>query len=234
MRILIIEDDLDLSATLGDYLEVVGHEADFAYDGHAGTRIASTSSFDGIVLDLGLPGIDGLEVCRRIRAGQKGSVPILILTARDLLEDKLAGFAAGADDYLLKPFEMQELVVRLEALQRRARGTHDSGIIQVADLVIEPKLGRISRAGDVIELHRIGVELLTILARESPRLVPRDEIEQRIWGGESPDRDLLRSHLYLVRQVVDRPYGVPLIQTVRGRGLRLVDPSQLTPLDPGE
>ncbi len=226
MRILIIEDDLDLAATLGDYLEVVGHEADYAYDGHAGLRIASTSTFDVIVLDLGLPGLDGLEVCRRIRAGQNGAVPILILTARDLLEDKLAGFAAGADDYLLKPFQMEELVVRLEALQRRASGAHASDTLQVADLVIQPSLGRISRAGKEIELHRIGVQLLTILARESPRLVPRDALERGIWGGESPDRDLLRSHLYLVRQVVDRPFDVPLIQTVRGRGLRLVDPGE--------
>ncbi len=228
MRVLVIEDDLDLAATLGDYLEAVGHEVDFAYDGHAGVQIASSSRFDAIVLDVGLPGIDGLEVCRRIRQAEVEAVPILMLTARDLLQDKLAGFDAGADDYVLKPFEMAELVVRLAALDRRAKRVPTDETLRIADLVIQPTLGTISRAGQPLELHRIGVELLTILARRSPRLVPRDELEYAIWGGDSPDRDLLRSHLYLVRQVVDRPFATPLIQTVRGRGLRLVDPTGAT------
>ena len=123
---------------------------------------------------------------------------------------------------------MAELLVRLEALQRRARGLGggDGEVLQVADLVIEPALGRIRRAGKRLELHRIGEQLLTVLARESPRIVSRTELERSIWGSETPDRDLLRSHLYLVRQTVDRPFDVPLLHTVRGRGVRLAAPEE--------
>ena len=221
---LLIEDDVDLAATVGDYLTAKGHATDFAYDGLGGLNLAGKHEHDVVVLDLGLPGLDGLEVCRSLRGAGRSDLPVLMLTARDTLEDKLQGFEAGADDYLLKPFAMAELLVRLEALHRRSQGTVGEPALRVADLEIEPALGRVTRAGQRLELHRIGELLLTVLARESPRIVTREELERAIWSEETPDRDLLRSHLYLVRQIVDRPFDVPLIQTVRGRGIRLAPP----------
>ncbi|MEM7305425.1 MAG: response regulator transcription factor [Planctomycetota bacterium] len=224
MRLLLIEDDADLSATVAEYLEAKGHTAELAYDGLTGLHLASRDGFDVVVLDLGLPGLDGLELCRSVRRSARRDVPILMLTARDTLEDKVLGFEAGADDYLLKPFEMTELLVRLEALHRRASGTVGDEVLRVGDLVVDPGQGRISRAGRSLTLHRIGAEIVTILARESPRIVSREELEQAIWGANTPDRDLLRSHLYLVRQVLDRPFATPLLHTVRGRGVRLAPP----------
>ena len=225
MHLLLIEDDVDLAATIGEYLEAKGHTVDFGYDGLTGLHLASDGQHDGLILDLNLPGLDGLEVCRGLRKASH-AVPILMLTARDTLEDKVAGFEAGADDYLLKPFEMRELLVRLEALHRRAKGENSQETLRVGDLVIEPSLGRITRAGKRLELHRIGESLLILLARASPHIVSRADLETAIWGAETPDRDLLRSHLYLVRQIVDKPFAHPLIHTVRGRGVRLVAPEQ--------
>ena len=220
MRMLLIEDDVDLAATTAEYLAARGHEVEFAYDGRTGLQLATMGLFDCIVLDLALPAMDGLEVCRTLRRESREQ-PILMLTARDTLEDKLKGFEAGADDYLVKPFELAELVARVGALQRRAQGPAEGKSLRVGDLVIEPSLGRASRNGQPLALHRIGMEILTLLARASPHMVAREELERAIWGSGALDRDLLRSHLYLIRRAVDRPFDLPLLHTIRGRGVRL-------------
>lgn len=226
MRLLVIEDNPDLVANLCDFFEARGHTVDVAYTAPAGLQRAQAGGHDVIVLDLTLPGMDGLDVCERLRGGGR-DVPVLMLTARDTLDDKLAGFASGADDYLVKPFALQELEVRLSALVRRARGETVQRRLQVADLVYEPELARVRRGGRAVELPPIPLKILELLLRQSPRVVGRGEIEHAIWGDAPPDSDALRAHMHLLRSAVDKPFERPLLRTLRGIGYQLADPDAL-------
>ena len=217
--ILLVEDHPDLAETVGDYLEAKGYSVDFAADGLLAMHLAVTEPFDAIVLDIMLPGLDGLEVCRRLRNDAQLTTPILMLTARDQLDDKLQGFDVGADDYLVKPFEMPELVARIDALIRRNRGLASS--YAVGDLTMDLDTMEVHRAGQEIKLSRTLFEILRILLRESPKVVPRDAIEQELWGDDLPDSDTLRSHLYNLRRAIDRPFDNSLIETLAGRGYRI-------------
>jgi DNA-binding response OmpR family regulator len=223
MHILVIEDNPDLVANIYDFFEARAHTIDAAYDAFAGLHFAAENRYDAIILDLMLPGMDGLDVCRRLRdAGQ--DTPILMLTARDTLENKLEGFSSGADDYLVKPFALQELEARLMALVRRARGEHGRRRLQVADLIFDPDTMHLERAGRQIELPPIPLKILELLMRRSPRVVTRAEIEREIWGDSPPDSDALRAHTHVLRHAIDKPFESPLLRTVRGIGYRLVDP----------
>ncbi len=226
MYILVIEDNPDLVANLYDYLEPKGYILDAAYDARTGMQFIQDKVYDAVVLDLTLPGMDGLELCRRIRdAGV--TVPILMLTARDTLDAKLEGFAAGTDDYLVKPFALQELEARLRALVRRARGEQEREALQVADLVFDPDTLRVERAGQTITLPPIPLKLLTLLIRQSPRVVPKRELERRIWGNERPDSDALRTHLHVLRSAIDKPFKTQLLRTVHGMGYQLAAPDEV-------
>ena len=224
--ILVIEDNPDLVANLYDYLEPKGYVLDAAYDARSGLQFIQDKVYDAIVLDLTLPGLDGLEVCRRMRdAGV--TVPVLMLTARDTLDAKLDGFAAGTDDYLVKPFALQELEARLRSLVRRARGAQEREVLQVADLVLDPETLRVERAGQQISLPPIPLKLLMLLIRQSPRVVPKRELERRIWGNERPDSDALRTHLHVLRSAIDKPFETPLLRTVHGMGYQLAAPDEI-------
>jgi len=223
MHLLVIEDEPDLVANLYDFLEAHGHSVDAAYDGLGGLQFAATGRYDAIILDLMLPGMDGLDVCRRLRdAGS--DTPILMLTARDTLPDKLEGFESGADDYLVKPFALAELEARLVALVRRARGKTGHGELQVADLRFDPGTLRVERGGRRIELPRIPLRMLELLMRKSPRVVSRAEMERAVWGDTPPESDALRAHLHVLRSAIDREGEVPLVHTIRGIGYRLAPP----------
>lgn len=224
--ILLLEDNRLLSEMVGEYLESKGFGVDFAGDGIDGLRLATDNSYDVIVLDLMLPRMDGIEVCRRLRNEAKKSTPVLMLTARDRLSDKVTGLDAGADDYLVKPFAIQELEARVRALIRRDRRQVSAEVLKVADLVLDAASLRVTRAGNELQLSPIGFRLLTILMRESPRVVSRRDIEREIWGDGLPDSDTLRSHLYNLRKAVDRPYDKQLIHTVQTSGYRLADLEQ--------
>ncbi|PJJ97120.1 DNA-binding response regulator [Lysobacteraceae bacterium NML03-0222] len=224
--VLVIEDNRNLSEMIGEYLEGKGFEVDYAADGLDGYRLAAENSYDAIVLDLMLPRLDGLEVCRRLREDARKSTPILMLTARDTLDDKLTGLSVGADDYLTKPFSVLELEARLKVLIRRERRQVGSEILKVADLVLDPASLRVTRAGEELLLSPIGLKLLTILMRESPRVVSRQEIEREIWGNSLPDSDTLRSHLYNLRKVIDKPFDKQLLHTVQSAGYRIADIDQ--------
>ncbi|PJK03849.1 DNA-binding response regulator [Lysobacteraceae bacterium NML75-0749] len=224
--VLVIEDNRNLSEMIGEYLESKGFEVDYAADGLDGYRLAAENSYDAIVLDLMLPRLDGLEVCRRLREDARKSTPILMLTARDTLDDKLTGLSVGADDYLTKPFSVLELEARLKVLIRRERRQVGSEILKVADLVLDPASLRVTRAGEELLLSPIGLKLLTILMRESPRVVSRQEIEREIWGNSLPDSDTLRSHLYNLRKVIDKPFDKQLLHTVQSAGYRIADIDQ--------
>ncbi len=222
MRILVIEDHQDIAASIYDYLEELGYVMDAAGDGVTGLHLAVANNYDVIILDLGLPGIDGIDLCRRLRQDAKSTTPVLMLTARDSLESKLAGFDSGADDYLVKPFALQELAARVKVLTERVTRAPASRL-QVGDLTLDAEAHEVRRAGQRIELNPTAFRLLTYLMQNTHRLVKRDELENAVWNDDPPDSDALRTHLSNLRQAVDKPFAHPLLHTVRGFGYRLTE-----------
>ena len=223
MRLLVIEDNRDIAANLGDYLEDRGHTVDYAADGVTGLHLAVVNDFDAIVLDLNLPGIDGIEVCRKLRMEGRKQTPVLMLTARDSLESKLAGFESGADDYLVKPFALQEVEARLQVLARRTKA-NVSRVLNIADLEYNLDTLEVRREGKLLQLNPTGLKILQSLMEASPAVVTRQELETRVWGEELPDSDSLRVHIHGLRAVIDKPFGTPMIQTRHGIGYRIAAP----------
>lgn len=222
MHILIIEDNPDIIANLYAYLEPNGYTLDVARSGTAGLRSATSASYDAIVLDLSLPGTDGLDVCRLLRQQYHISTPVLMLTARDTVQDKVSGFAAGADDYLVKPYSLPELDARLKALLRRARNEHVQNILQFAGLKLDTSLGQASRDGQILELTPTAYKILLALLRVAPRILTRDELVLQVWGDNQPDSDALRTHIHSLRRVLDKPFTYPMLLTLPAMGYRLV------------
>ncbi|RDV07218.1 DNA-binding response regulator [Sphingorhabdus pulchriflava] len=218
--ILLVEDNPDLASNIIDYLEALGHRLHYAADGEAGLREALLSRVDIILLDLALPNRDGLSVCAELRRRADRRVPILMLTARDTLDDKLAGFANGADDYLVKPFSLAELAARVMALAQR---THlgQPHYISIGPLAIDRQARAATREGRPLRLTPLLWDLLLLLVEAWPNPVSRDEVTRRLWGDEPPSSDSLRAHLHLLRQVVDKPFDLPIIETVHSVGFRL-------------
>ena len=221
MDVLVIEDNRDIAANIADYLEPKGHVLDFAANGPLGLELASKGRYDVIVLDIMLPGFDGMTLCERLRNDARVGTPVLMLTARDQLDDKLEGFRVGADDYLVKPFSVKELEVRLEALVKRSQNTGLSRRFEVADLQYDADSMTATRAGKTLELNPIQRKLLEALLMNTHRVVSREELETLIWGDELPDNDVLRTHIYNLRSVVDKPFAEKLIHTIHGAGYRL-------------
>jgi DNA-binding response OmpR family regulator len=214
--VLVVEDNRTLASNIIEFLEAYGFECDYADNGNLGLNLALRQTFNAIVLDVMLPGKDGMSICKEIRAAGINT-PILMLTARDTLEDKLQGFRVGTDDYLIKPFDLPELVARLQVLTKRI--TKAEVKLTVGDLVMDTDLREITRAGQTIELNKACWQILEALLKASPRVLTRQEIEQTIWPDQLPDSDVLKSHIYKLRQQVDKPFKQPLIHTVRGVGL---------------
>lgn len=225
MRILVVEDNRSLVANLFEYFEARGHTLDAAPDGLTGLHLATTQRFDVVLLDWMLPRMDGREVLRRLRGESGSGVPVLMLTARDELPDKIDGFRGGADDYLTKPFALPELEVRLEALLTRAQGHGHKRVLQVADLCLDLTTLEASRGGRALHLYPACRKLLQVLMQASPAVVTRARLEEALWNEEPPDGDILRSHIYDLRRSVDGPFAAKLLQTVPRVGYRLVEPS---------
>lgn len=224
MRILIVEDNRGLVANLFDYFEARGHTLDAAPDGLTGLHLACAHEYDVIVLDWMLPRLEGPEVLRRLREEAGKGTPVLMLTARQQLDDKLAGFRAGADDYLTKPFAMQELEARLEALCARAQGRGRQRELCVGELRLDLQTLELTRAGRRLHVYPAGRKLLEVLMRASPAVVPRARLERALWGDDPPDGDLLRSHLHELRRAIETGFDTRMIQTVARVGYRIVDP----------
>lgn len=228
MRLLIIEDNQDLCSELADFLELQGDTIDTAADGITGLHLAVVNEYDAIILDLTLPGMDGLELCRHLRQDAGNWVPILMLTARDTLDDRLSGFERGTDDYLVKPFSLKELRYRLKALTRRTTGLHQQTTLTVGDLVLAPETREVRRGGKLIELTAIEFQILEVLMRQSPRVVSRQHLEYSIWGDTPPDGEALRVHIHHLRHAIDKSFSTPLLHTIRGVGYQL-KPSDAIP-----
>lgn len=224
MRLLVVEDNRNLVANLFDYFEARGYTMDAAPDGPTGLHLAITKDFDAIVLDWMLPRMDGREVLSQLREAGR-STPVLMLTAKDELPDKIAGFRAGADDYLTKPFHLPELEVRIEALVARAQGRGRTKVLQVADLTLDVSTLEAKRAGRTLHLYPACRKILEVLMQASPAAVTRERLEHALWGDEPPDGNMLRSHIYELRRSVDGPYPVKLIQTLSRVGYRIAEPT---------
>ena len=220
LHLLLIEDDPDLAANVGEFLSQQGHVVDYAGDGLSGLHLAAVHRYDAIVLDLNLPGLDGIPLCHRLRRDGDSTVPVLMLTARDTERDKLQGFEAGADDYLTKPFSLAELHARLKALARRSGAA--SEVLQVADLHYDTRSLQLRRGSRRCELTPTGLKLLEALMRASPRVLSRAEVERSLWGDNPPESDTaLRGHIHALRAAIDAGQPQKLLHTVHGRGYRL-------------
>lgn len=216
IRILVVDDNVDILNNVREFLSMKGWTIEWCTTGSDAMRRLMVDPFDLLILDLGLPGMDGLTICRELRAAHS-KMPILMLTGRDAVEDRLAGFEAGTDDYLVKPFSLRELAARVEALLRRSYGTDDK-VLRVADLEMNLETMRVVRAGREIRLHPLGLKLLKILMSQSPAIVGRTRLETHLWNGSVPDSDSLRSNLYRLRQEIDKPFDKALIHTHPGLG----------------
>ncbi|WP_278183568.1 response regulator transcription factor [Vibrio misgurnus] len=215
LQLLLIEDDLDLAKAVIDYLELEDIQCDHASNGVSGYQLIKQNNYDTVILDLNLPKLSGLEVCAKLRA-QGMDVPILMLTARDTLEDKLAGFAHGADDYLVKPFAMQELIMRAQVLSSRRSGRVTK--LMIEGVVLDMQTQTATRDGCTLNLTPIGFKLLVSLMRASPALLTRDQLMHSVWGEDPPDSNSLKVHMHNLRKAVDGTRADKLIHTLVGRG----------------
>jgi DNA-binding response OmpR family regulator len=221
MRILLVEDHRDIAANIAEYFGARGEVVQVAFDGANGLELARAQAFDVIVLDVMLPDIDGLSVCRELRRGNDNLTPILMLTAKDLLSDKIAGFDAGADDYLVKPFSLLELSARITALTRRASQHPPTQSLAVGNLKFDVATLEATRDGKTIKLNPTTRRILLLLMQNTHRVVTREELEQMLWGAPAPSADVLRAHLHALRNVLDRDFDAKLLHTVHGTGYRL-------------
>lgn len=220
LNILLIEDNQTIARQLGEFLEGHRWSVDYADNGNLGKELALQHDYDVIILDLNLPDVDGLEVCRDIKQEAKINPPILMLTARDSFEDKARGFGEGADDYVTKPFEFRELALRCQALARRQQ-LHRNHTLTIGELTIDQKQHLASRQSQPLKLTNIDFSILLILAQEYPQAVSRSTLMKKIWGDEPPDSDALRSHIYSLRNVLDKPFNRPMLTTITNVGFRL-------------
>ncbi|MGB0936673.1 MAG: response regulator transcription factor [Colwellia sp.] len=220
LHILLVEDQVSIAQNIAEYMEAKGHVLDFATQGKQGLELALENHYDLIILDLNLPLMDGLAVCQTLRKQAERHIPILMLTARDSLEDKIDGFTAGADDYLTKPFSLQELEVRCFALSRRHL-LQTSDTLTLGPLCIDRKRKQVTREGQLLDLPTMGLRILTVLAEAYPQVVSRSMLVQKLWGDEPTESDAMRSHMYQLRRIVDKPFTKPILKTVHGVGFAL-------------
>lgn len=218
LNVLLVEDDLDLADTVVQFLELEGINCHHGANGMAGLQLATQGQYQVLLLDLNLPRLDGLTLCQRLRASGDDT-PILMLTARDGLEDKLAGFEAGTDDYLVKPFALQELVVRIEALSRRRSGQVRK--LHCGDLEMDLGAKTVTRKDITLKVSPTGWRLLESLLRASPEVVSRQTLEEAVWGEDVPDSNSLKVHIFNLRKIIDSPFSHPLLHTVAGHGFAI-------------
>ncbi len=224
LPVLLVEDDPDLAANIQDYLEGQGWKIDFAPNGAMALHKLIDGKFAAGIFDLNLPGVGGLELCTRVRSDLAPTLPVLILTASDGLEDRLKGFQAGADDYLVKPFATAELLARLQAIIRRTTGGNQaaSETIRIGDLRLQVSTREAYRGARRLTLTNMGFLILQKLMQSSPAIVLRAELETHLWGDEPPGSDSLRTHIAHLRAAIEPPGSSPMLHTHRGVGFQIL------------
>ncbi|MDD2741076.1 MAG: response regulator transcription factor [Rhodocyclaceae bacterium] len=220
-RLLIVEDDRDLAGNLIDFLDLQGYVTDYAADGHAALSLLDNNTYDLVILDMMLPGIDGLTICRRLRQQLRSQVPVVMLTAKDEVDTKIAAFDIGADDYIVKPTSLREIEARVRALIRRSSRETENDLLLIGDLRMNVGTMKIERAGQTILLPPVPTRILMLLMRRSPNVVHRQAIHREIWGEEPGDNHALIVHMHALRNAIDKPFERQIIHTVRGFGYRI-------------
>ena len=221
LSILLVEDHRQLAQTVVEFLEQEGATVDYAGNTSLARELVQEHHYDLMLLDVMLPGEDGYSFCQYLRKDLALDLPVIFMTARDQLEDKLEGFDRGGDDYIVKPFALPELAARVSALIRRQRREVTANTLQVADLELDPARQEVRRDGQLLKLSPTAFRILRILMRESPRVVSREQLEHELWGDLVPDSDALRSHLYNLRKAVDKPFDNALLNTLPGAGFSI-------------
>lgn len=220
LSVLLVEDNQDIASQVIEYLTDKGMVVDYAFSGKMALSLISEQTFDLVILDLMLPDIDGYQLCGQLKEASQSHLPVLMLTARDSLTDKIQGFEVGADDYLTKPFALEEVYMRTLALGRRVL-LHQNKSISIGDLIVDVGQHKASRAGKELAMSKTDFTILKALVLASPNALSKRELNQKVWGDDTPDTDALRSHIYTLRNVVDKPFGKALIKTVHGIGFKI-------------
>ena len=220
-QVLVVEDEQTIARNLVDYLEAQGHQVDIAYDGPAALQQLARQTFDVVLLDLGLPRLDGQQVLAQMRQTLGLATPVLVLTARDALNSKQACFEAGADDYLIKPFSLAEVAMRVQALHRRASGRVVADVLRAGALRLDRRTREVHAGPQLLKLAPRTLQILEHLMRDPGRLVTRAELEGALWPDGLPDSDALRSQIHLLRRALATAGQEAVLETVHGVGWRL-------------
>ncbi|MGH1441782.1 MAG: response regulator transcription factor [Cellvibrionaceae bacterium] len=220
MHILVVDDHRDIACSIIDYIEIEGHTADYADSGNLMIELVKHNVYDVIFLDVMMPGLSGYESCRLLREQAFCNTPVLFLTARDTLDDKLQGFISGADDYLVKPFAMEELMARAKALTSRG-GRQDIGETKLLDIHINHTSHQVIRQNKTVQLNQTQYKILCLLAKHYPNVVNKNMIEHEIWGDDLPDSDVLRTQIYHLRGKIDKPFSSSIIKNIHSIGFKL-------------
>ncbi len=230
LPVLLVEDDLDLASNIQEFLEKRGWRVEYASNGALALHRLIENRFSAGIFDLRMPGLGGLELCERVRTQIEPTLPVLMLTAADTLDDRLRGFSAGADDYLVKPFAPEELLARLRAIIRRSadKAGVSGNYLRTGGLLMCISTREVSRQGRRLTLTNMGFSILEKLMRHSPHIVPRSDLEFHLWGDDPPGSDALRTHIATLRAALDPPGSIPMLHTHRGVGFQLIAPDQPT------
>jgi len=220
MNVLLIEDCQEVAEVIFDYFEDTSFQFDYAATGTQGLVLAQQQAFDCIILDVMLPGVNGIDVCQQLRS-LGHNTPIIMLTARDTNEDMLLGLREGADDYIVKPFNLELLEARISSVIRRSSGSGFKTQIQCGDLTLDLKSHQVWRQNQAITLNHSGFKILKLLIESYPGVATKQAIEQLLWPDDLPDQDILRKHMYQLRLKVDKPFNQELIKTVPKTGYKL-------------
>lgn len=221
LRVLIVEDNIALAQNLNDYFNCEHYILDFASDGLTALHLIANNNYDVIALDINLPGVSGFEICRRLRSDLQSNTPIIMMTASGDIESKVEGFEYGADDYIVKPFPLKELQLRIDALYKRSNGCGTS-IIKIENLTFNQGTLEVSLGGlQTIELSGMGAKIFEVIMNGYPNYIPYDELRHKLWGDRDIEVNVLRTHVYSLRKMLKEGLGQELIKTVHSRGYKL-------------